>query len=97
MAKWARDTGIVVDIRFIGPVLAPEWKGTTIIVDLDKGGRISALLEPKFAKKNPIVIGDRIFLEYQPGKEAKIGGCLGRKKGLCRNVEVLQPVSRSGK
>jgi hypothetical protein len=95
MAKWTKGSGVVVGLRYVGPVApVPEWKWTAIIVDLDTGGRISALLEPKFAKRNLIIVGDRIWLEYQPGEEAGMGGCLGRKKGLCRNVRVQRSVSR---
>jgi hypothetical protein len=94
MAKWETGKGVVVDLRYVGPAApAPEWHWTAVIVDLDKGGRISALLDKKIAKKNLIVVGDRIQLDYQPGQDAGMGGILGRKRGLCKNVEVLQKVS----
>ena len=93
MGKWTQGTGVVVDLRYVGPAgPAPEYHWTAMIVDLDKGGRISALLQPKVAAKNLIVVGDRIRLDYQPGQNAGIGW-FGRKRGLCKNVEVLRPVS----
>ena len=52
MAKWETGTGVVVAFRYVGPAApAPEWHWTAIVVDLDTGHRISALLPPKTAKK----------------------------------------------
>ena len=94
MAKFETGTGIVVDLRYVGPAApAPEWHWTAVIVDLDTGRRISALLEPEIAKKNLIVVGDRIRLDYQPDQDAGMGGFFGRKRGLCKNVEVVQKLT----
>ena len=94
MAKFEEGTGVVVDLRYVGPAApAPEWHWTAAIVDLDTGVRISALLEPEIAKKNLIVVGDRIRLDYQPGQDAGMRGIFGRKRGLCKNVQVLQKVT----
>jgi len=94
MAKWKTGNGVVVALRYVGPAApAPEWHWTALIVDLETGERISALLEPKVAKKNLIVVGDRIRLDYQPGQDAGMSGFFGRKRGLCRNVELLRQVT----
>lgn len=90
-ANWKTGTGAVVDIRYVGPPGAPLWHWTALIVDLDSGERISALLDEKAAQKNLVVIGDRIQLDYRPGEDAGIKkGLFGGKQGLCRNVRVLR-------
>lgn len=85
---WSTGTGIVERMAYVGPAApAPWWHWTAIMVTLESGERITALLEPSEAKANRLAPGDRIRLEYQPGAAAGMTWW-GGKRGRCRIVEV---------
>ena len=88
---WKEGTGVVRDLVFVGRAnqIGRPWKWTAVIVDLEDDERISAILPPELAKRNRVVVGDWIRLEYQPGKDAGYSWWGGRR-GLCKNVEVIQ-------
>ena len=92
---WKTGTGVVKDVRYVGPPGANVYQWTAIFVDLDSGERISAILESKVAAKNIIAPGDRIQLEYQPGQNAGIGW-FGTRRGLCRNIKVVSESTSFG-
>ena len=86
MATWVTATGYVIEKKVQAPAGSPDNYWTNIMVDLDTGDRITVLLEPKDVER--VTIGDYVRLDYQPGQKAGPG--FFRRKGLCRNLEVLK-------
>lgn len=86
MAKWVTGTGFIIEKRVQGPPGAPDYYWTTIMVDLDDGGRVTVLLERKDV--NNVTIGDYVQFDYKPGVVPR--PTLFGRKGVCRNLQLLK-------